>query len=199
VSEFLSYTIIGIFTGAAYAIAASGLVLTYSTTRVFNIAHGAVGMVFAFVFWDLSQKQGMPEWLALIVVLGLIAPAFGLFIQRVLVRDLGNAPVGVSLVVTVGILVGLIGIATQIWPPEPRNFPPFFANHLIKVGDDIVITWHQVITVILSGIVAFALYVLLSRTRIGTAMRASVDNPDLLRLYGGRPQLVAVLDCAVGT
>jgi branched-chain amino acid transport system permease protein len=132
-------------------------------------------------------------------VLGLIAPAFGLFIQRVLVRDLGNAPVGVSLVVTVGILVGLIGIATQIWPPEPRNFPPFFANHLIKVGDDIVITWHQVITVILSGIVAFALYVLLSRTRIGTAMRASVDNPDLLRLYGGRPQLVAGLAWAVGT
>lgn len=198
-SEFLSYTIIGIFTGAAYAIAASGLVLTYSTTRVFNIAHGAVGMVFAFVFWDLSQKQGMPQWLALIVVLVLLAPAFGVFIQRVLVRDLGNAPVGVSLVVTVGILVGLIGIATQIWPPEPRNFPPFFANHLIKVGDDIVITWHQVITVILSAVVAFALYVLLSRTRVGTAMRASVDNPDLLRLYGGRPQLVAGLAWAIGT
>ena len=59
-SAFISYTIIGIFTGAAYAIAASGLVLTYSTTRVFNIAHGAVGMVFAFVYWDFSQKQGLP-------------------------------------------------------------------------------------------------------------------------------------------
>src|SRR5690242_10296717 len=146
-SEFLAYVVIGIFTGAAYAIAASGLVLTYSTTRVFNIAHGAVGMFFAFVFWDLSQKQGMPQWLALIVVLFLLAPAFGVFVQRVLVRDLGNAPVGVSLVVTVGILVALIGAATRIWEPEPRNFPPFFANHLITIGSDIVITWHQVITV----------------------------------------------------
>jgi branched-chain amino acid transport system permease protein len=199
VSEFISYTIIGIFTGAAYAIAASGLVLTYSTTRVFNIAHGAVGMVFAFVYWDFSQRQGMPAWLALIVVLVLLAPAFGIFIQRVLVRDLGNAPVGVSLVVTVGILVALIGAATRIWQPAPRNFPPFFANHLIKIGDDIVITWHQVLTVVLSVVVAFGLYVLLSRTRIGTAMRASVDNPDLLRLYGGRPQLVAGLAWAVGT
>lgn len=198
-NEFLSYTLIGIFTGAAYAIAASGLVLTYSTTRVFNIAHGAVGMFFAFVYWDFSQKQGMPIWLALIVVLFLVAPAFGVFVQRVLVRDLGNAQVGVSLVVTVGILVGLIGAATQIWPSEGRTVPPFFDGHLIKIGSDIVVTWHQVITVVLSGVVAFALFVLLTRTRIGTAMRASVDNPALLRLYGGRPQLVAALAWAVGT
>jgi branched-chain amino acid transport system permease protein len=198
-SEFISYTLIGIFTGAAYAIAASGLVLTYSTTRVFNIAHGAVGMVFAFVYWDFSQKQHMPAWLALLVVLLLVAPAFGVFVQRVLVRDLGNAPVGVSLVVTVGILVGLIGVATQIWPPAPRSLPPFFASHLITIGDNIVITWHQIITVVLSGLVAFGLFVLLARTRVGTAMRASVDNPDLLRLYGGRPQLVSGLAWAVGT
>lgn len=196
---FFSYTLTGIFTGAAYAIAASGLVLTYSTTRVFNIAHGAVGMVFAFMYWDLSQKQGMPEWLALLVVLLLLAPAFGVFIQRVLLRDLGNAPVGVSLVVTVGILVGLIGLATQIWKPAPRSLPPFFDGDPIRITDSVVVTWHQVITVVLSGVVAFCLYVLLARTRVGTAMRASVDNPDLLRLYGGRPQLVAALAWAVGT
>lgn len=198
-NEFISYTLIGVFTGAAYAIAASGLVLTYSTTRVFNIAHGAVGMVFAFVYWDLSQKQGLPAWLSLVVVLALIAPAFGVFMQRVLVRDLGNAPVGVSLVVTVGVLVGLIGVATQVWPPAPRNVPPFFASHMVSIGSNIVITWHQIVTVLLSGLVAFALYVLLARTRVGTAMRASVDNPALLRLYGGRPQLVAGLSWAVGT
>lgn len=196
---FVSYTLIGIFTGAAYAIAASGLVLTYSTTRVFNIAHGAVGMVFAFVYWDFSQKQGMPTWLALLVVLVLVAPAFGIFVQRVLVRDLGNAPVGVSLVVTVGILVGLIGVATQIWKPAPRTLPPFFDGDPLKLSTNVVVTWHQIITVVLSGLVAAGLYVLLTRTRVGTAMRASVDNPDLLRLYGGRPQLVAGLAWAVGT
>ena len=198
-SEFFSYTINGIFTGAAYAIAASGLVLTYSTTRVFNIAHGAVGMVFGFLFWDFSQKQGMPGWLAMLVILLVIAPAFGVFMQRVLVRNLGNAPVGVSLVVTVGILVGLIGLAQQIWKPAPRSLPQFYADHLIKLPGDVVVTWHQVITVILSMAVAGGLWVLLARTRVGTAMRASVDNPDLLQLYGGRPQLVASLAWAIGT
>ncbi|RNM16244.1 ABC transporter permease [Nocardioides pocheonensis] len=196
--SFLSYTFIGLFTGAAYAIAASGLVLTYSTTRVFNIAHGAVGMVFAFVYWDFSQRQHMPAWLALALVLLVVAPAFGVFVQRVLTRGLGSQPIGVSLVVTVGILVGLIGVATQIWPPASRTVPQFFAGHLITLGN-VVITWHQVLTVVLSGVVAGCLYLLLNRTRIGTAMRASVDNPDLLQLYGGRPQLVAALAWAIGT
>jgi branched-chain amino acid transport system permease protein len=53
--------------------------------------------------------------------------------------------------------------------------------------------------VLLSGLVAVGLFVLLARTRVGTAMRASVDNPDLLRLYGGKPQLVSGLAWAVGT
>jgi branched-chain amino acid transport system permease protein len=98
----------------------------------------------------------------------------------------------------VGILVGLIGVATQIWPPAVRTLPQFFDGHLIHLGS-IVVTWHQVLTVLLSGVVAGGLYLLLGHTRVGTAMRASVDNPDLLQLYGGRPQLVAALAWAIGT
>ncbi|UDY22245.1 ABC transporter permease [Nocardioides sp. Kera G14] len=194
---FLSYTVIGLFTGAAYAIAASGLVLTYNTTRVFNVAHGAFGMVFAFVYWDFSQRQGLPGWLALALVLLVVAPIAGIVVERFVARGLGSAPVGVSLVVTVGLLVGLIGLATQVWKPAARNVPQFFDGHLIHLGS-VLITWHEVITIVLSGVVAGGLYLLLNRTRIGTAMRASVDNPDLLRLYGGRPQVVAALAWAVG-
>ncbi|MCZ4500175.1 MAG: amino acid/amide transporter rane protein 2, family / amino acid/amide transporter [Marmoricola sp.] len=197
-SEFLSYTVIGIFTGAAYAIAASGLVLTYSTTRVFNIAHGAVGMVFTYVYWDFSQKQGLPVWLSLFLVLGICAPLTGALLQRYVVRGLGTAPVGVSLVVTVALLVTMIGIATQIWKPAARSIPEFYPDKLYTLGG-VTITPQQIITIVVSALVAAALYVLLARTRIGTAMRASVDNPDLLQLYGGRPQLVASLAWGLGT
>ncbi|MCW2785540.1 MAG: amino acid/amide transporter rane protein 2, family / amino acid/amide transporter [Marmoricola sp.] len=198
-SAFLSYTVIGLFTGAAYAIAASGLVLTYSTTRVFNIAHGAVGMVFAFLYWDFSQRQGMPVWLSLVLVLLVVAPLTGVFIQRVLTRGLGNAPVGVSLVVTVAILVGMIGVATQVWKQDTaRSLPQFYQGHLIHLGG-VIVTPQQIITIVISVIVAGALYVLLARTRIGTAMRASVDNAELLSLYGGRADVVAALAWAVGT
>ncbi len=194
---FISYSVIGLFTGAAYAIAASGLVLTYNTTRVFNVAHGAFGMVFAFLYWDFSQRQGIPTWLSLALVLLVVAPLVGIGLSRFVVRGLGSAPVGVSLVVTVGLLVGLIGLATQIWKPAARTLPQFFDGHLIHLGS-VLVTWHQVLTIVLSGVVAGGLYLLLNQTRIGTAMRASVDNPELLSLYGGKPQLVAALSWAIG-
>ncbi|WP_372728919.1 inner-membrane translocator [Nocardioides sp.] len=196
-SSLLSFTIIGLFTGAAYAIAASGLVLTYTTTRVFNIAHGAFGMVMAFTFWDFSQRQGMPMWLALFLVLGVVAPAIGWFIQRFVTRGLGEGPVSVALVVTVGLFVGCIGLAQQVWPPAARTVPQFMAGSGIDIGGTFV-TAHQIITILLSMVVAGLLYLLLNRTRIGTAMRASVDNPELLRLFGGRPDTVASLAWAIG-
>ncbi|GAB2887801.1 ABC transporter permease [Nocardioides pacificus] len=196
-SSLLSFTILGLFTGAAYAIAASGLVLTYTTTRVFNIAHGAFGMVLAFTFWDFSQRQGLPVWLSLVLVLFVVAPLIGFGIQRFVARGLGDAPVSVSLVVTVGLFVGLIGVAQQIWPPEPRMVPMFLPDSGIQIGGAYVLA-HQLITIVVSAIVALALYVLLTRTRIGFAMRASVDNPELLRLYGGKPDRVAALSWAIG-
>ncbi|WP_395690886.1 ABC transporter permease subunit [Nocardioides sp.] len=197
-SSILSFTILGLFTGAAYAIAASGLVLTYTTTRVFNIAHGAFGMVMAFTFWDLSQRQGMPTWLSLVLVLGVVAPGTGWLVQRFVTRGLGEGPVSVSLVVTVGLFVGLIGLAEYVWPPAPRTLPPFLPDHGLQVGGTYV-TAHQLITIVLSAVVAGLLYVLLNRTRIGTAMRASVDNPVLLQLFGGKPDRVASLSWAIGT
>ncbi|WP_232678215.1 ABC transporter permease [Nocardioides sp. R-C-SC26] len=195
--KFIAYALPGLFTGAAYAIAASGLVLTYTTTRVFNIAHGAFGMVMSFIFWDFSQRQGIPVWLSLILVLLVVAPLTGFVVQRFIARGLGDAPVSVSLVVTVGLFVGLIGLAQQVWEPEPRFVPPFWQDKSFEIGDSII-TGHQVITILASIAVAVGLYFLLNRTRIGTAMRASVDNPELLRLFGGKPDTVAALSWAIG-
>jgi branched-chain amino acid transport system permease protein len=196
-TSWLSFTIFGLFSAAAYSVAASGLVVTYATTRVFNLAHGAFGMVLAFLFWDLSVRQGMPVWLSLVVVLGLVAPAMGWFVQRYVARGLGEGPVGVSLVVTVGLMVGCIGLASQVWKPAARAVPPFFAGHGQHIGA-VFVTAHQLITMAVAGLVALGLYLLLNRTRIGAAMRASVDNPELLRLFGGAPDRVAALSWGLG-
>ncbi|MGH3716252.1 MAG: ABC transporter permease [Micromonosporaceae bacterium] len=196
-SALISFTVLGLFTGAAYAIAASGLVLTYTTTRVFNLAHGAIGMVMAFVYWQLSVAWGLPVWASLALVLLVIAPLFGVLIERVMMRGLGDAPVSVGLVVTVGLFVGLIGLAQAFWPPQARTVEQFFGSSGITVADAFV-SYHSILTIALSAVVAAGLYALLNRTRIGTAMRASVDNPALLSLFGGRPERVSMVSWAVG-
>ena len=65
VTEFLSFLVAGIVFGAIYAVSASGLVVTYNTTGIFNFAHGAMGMVLAYVFWQLWQGWGLPELVSL--------------------------------------------------------------------------------------------------------------------------------------
>src|SRR5438309_5084324 len=87
-STLLSFTIVGVVTGAIYAVAASGLVVTYTTSGIFNFAHGAIGMFMAFVYWELRINQGWPAPLALIVVLLVLSPLMGALIEGLLMRRL---------------------------------------------------------------------------------------------------------------
>ena len=57
--------VFGLQAAAIYAVAASGLVVTYATSGIFNFAHGATGMLAAFSYWELWQNRGWPGWLAL--------------------------------------------------------------------------------------------------------------------------------------
>src|SRR5512147_1952117 len=112
--KFLQYTILGLVTGGVYGIAASGLVVTYTTSGIFNFAHGAVAMLAAFVYWQLSSPDawGLPVPLALALTLLVFAPGFGFLIDKVLMRRLHDASPTTRIVVPIGLLVALIQIAT---------------------------------------------------------------------------------------
>src|SRR6478672_11315993 len=64
-----SMLIIGISIGSVYAVSASGLVVTYTTTGIFNFAHGAIGMIAAYTYWELRINHHLPAPLALFLVL----------------------------------------------------------------------------------------------------------------------------------
>ena len=57
---FFTFLLVGVVAAAVYAISATGLVVTYVTSGVFNFAHGAIGMFLAFVYWELLVPQGWP-------------------------------------------------------------------------------------------------------------------------------------------
>ena len=67
-STLLPLTVVGIVSGCIYAVTASGLVVTYITTGIFNSAHGAIGMIAAFAYWQLSAHWHLPEPLAFVIV-----------------------------------------------------------------------------------------------------------------------------------
>jgi len=199
VTQFLQFTVLGIVTGAVYAVAATGLVVTYSTSGIFNIAHGAIGMVMAFLYWQLRVSYNWPAPIALFVVVFLAAPLLGALIERTLMRRLRGASVAQSLVVTVGLLVLLLGLGEAIWKPgNARELAPFFDPKKFKLLG-VFVSWHDAITILVGIAVALFLWLFLARTRTGIAMRAVVDDRNLLSLNGARPDRVSMLSWAIGS
>lgn len=195
--QFLTFTVLGLVFGSIYAIAASGLVITYATSNVFNMAHGAIAMVMSFLYWELAVNRGLPIGVALVLVLA-AAALLGAVLERILMRRLVDATVTRSLTVTVGLLVLMIGVAQTVWPPAGRNVPAFFEGSSVKLAG-VFVTTHQIIIFLSAAAVAAAIYLLFNHTRTGIGMRAIVDNRTLLALHGAPPDRLSMLSWAIGS
>ncbi len=197
--DFLGFTITGLATAAILAIGASGLVLTYTTTGVFNFAHGAVGMLGAFTYWQLRFDWNWPAPIAFVVVLFVVAPFVGVVLERVIFRGLQGTTEAVRLVVTVSLLFAMIGLANWVWAPGvSRPDKTFFAGEGFEIGGGVVVQYSELIRISAAVLVAVLLRILLYRTRFGVAMRATVDDRPLAALNGARPDRSAMLAWAIG-
>lgn len=196
---FIGYTIAGIATGAIYAIAATGLVVTYTTSGVFNFAHGATGMLMAFLYWQLRVHEHWSGPVALIAVLLVLAPLYGVMTERLLIRPLDPSDTGTTLVVTIGLLVMSLGVAYTLWPVNvTRVLLPFFGPGAFVTVLGNRISYQQLITIGLAVAVALGLRFLFFQTRVGVAMRGVVDDRPLMALNGGRPFRLNALSWAIG-
>jgi len=199
VGEFLGFTIAGLSLGAIYAIAASGLVITYTTSGVFNLAHGAVGMVVAYVYWQLRFQEHWAAPFALGLSLIVLAPALGALLQWALIRHVNVNDTGVSLVVTLAVMVGLMGIAFALWPATVGRFMPLFFGPNAHVSlDGQLISYEELISIGLAIATAVGLRLFFFTTRIGIAMRGVVDDRQLMAMNGRNPALLNTLSWMIG-
>jgi branched-chain amino acid transport system permease protein len=196
--NFLIYTLTGLVIGAIYAVSAVGLVVTYVTSRVFNFAHGAVGMVVAFIYYTLRVTVGIPEVPSLILSLVVIAPLIGLILDATLMRRLQRVPVAVRLMVTLALFLFLTGVAVLIWGDTDRAMPPLISNGTFSPVSGLNITWDQLAIVVIAVVVVVGLGQYLRRTRMGTTMRAVVDDTTLAEMNGVSAARVTSLSWAIG-
>ncbi len=195
--QLLQFTILGIAAGAVYAIAASGVVLTYATTGVFNFAHGGLGMISAFAYWQLTVEWDLPAPVAALIVLGGLGPVLGLLLERTF-RGLRQAEVGSGIVMTVAVTVLCIGVAQYLFEPDQaHNLPSIISGPVHLFGT--TITWDDVLKIGVAAAIALGLRSLLFGTRAGTTMRAVVDDPSLAALNGASSTAVARGSWILGT
>jgi len=185
VQDALGDVIRGFPVGCVYALVATGLVLTFKTSGVFNLAFGAQAYVSAAVFYELEREQEWPFGLAVAVALAL-GPLLGWLLDRALFRHLRTASVVAKLVSSLGLLVAVpnllqifLGTGTKFNPPSVAPD----AGGIYRFGD-YSISADELTTVVVTLVVVVALTVLFRSTALGLQMRAVVESPRMVQLAG---------------
>ena len=170
----------GLVTGITYGVMAVGLVLIFRISRVINIAHAEVGAFGGALLGLLVAKYGVPYPIALIAGLAAGA-AFGGIIELTVVRRLANAPKVILFVATMG--AAQVVFLAGFWLPNYTaiaSFPTPFDGRWELF--DIRIRSAQLLVLIVVPVLVAVLALFLERTKCGTAIRASAENPDAARL-----------------
>ena len=200
-SSIAGFLITGIALGSIYGVAAQGLVVTYATSGVFNFAQGAIGMFLAYVYWEFRVQIGLPTIVGILLTVLVAAPVMGILIERGIMRFLTNASIVAQLVVTIGLMLGLMGLAGSLWNPNSetqRVIPTFFGDSGVNLGSTFL-PYFRVVDIATGIAIGLLLRFLLYHTRLGITMRAVVDNRELTVLNGARPASATMTAWALGS
>jgi branched-chain amino acid transport system permease protein len=186
VSHLLTYAIPGLPYGCVFALVAIGLVITYQTSGVFNLAFGAQAYVSAVVFYITVEQHHWPKWTAFVLAVLVAGPVLGIVLDRMLFRHIRTASVAVKLVTAIGLLVGIPSIVDFAFGTKQKLRPPSIApnpDHVYRFGQ-YHIDGNQLFTVVVTVGLVIVIAVLFRYTAIGLRMRAVVESPRLLQLAG---------------
>jgi branched-subunit amino acid ABC-type transport system permease component len=196
VQEYLPFIIVGLATGAVYALASLGLVLTYRTSGVFNFAHGAIGMFAAYAFY--SFRQHMPTALAAVLAIFLVAPLLGIALDRLLFRRLQGAGPATYVVASLGLLVALQGVVVAIYGPGTRRIHAILPTGTYELFD-LRVGIDQTLIVVVAVGVSLGLIAFFRATRLGLQTRAVVSDRSLTGLTGVNARTVTTLSWMLGS
>ncbi len=172
---FAQLLVTGVSVGCIYALAALGFVLIYKASRVINFAQGQLLAVGAFVVYALAVYLGVNLWLALALAL-ILTFAFGLAIERVVLRPMIGEPVISVIMVTIGLgslLSGLVFFTP--FGTLTSRYPTFLPVRPLRLAG-LVLRWEQLLGVILTAAFLAALVWFFRRSTLGIAMRAVADD-----------------------
>ena len=194
----------GLILGSLYALVALGYTMVYGILELINFAHGEIVMLGAMVsvtVLGVLAALGVPVPLALLAALAgavAVCVATGVLVERVAYRPLRNAPRLAPLITAIGVSIVLQNLAMIVWGRQYLSFPPVLDIEIYEVAGA-TITNVQILIVAVAGIVMAGLLLLVQRTRLGRAMRATAQNREVAGLMGVNVNQVIAATFAVGS
>jgi branched-chain amino acid transport system permease protein len=194
--EFLEFTLGGISEGMVYAAIALSLVLIWRGTRVLNYSQGGMAMFTTYIALIVINRTHN-YWLGFVVALasGLV---LGAILERGIVRPVERKPPLNAVIVTIGLLILLEGLAGIIYGGSFRSFPPAFSVVGLSIGQTALgLSRNALFTIAAVLVGAAVLGAVFRYTAAGLRLRATAFNPDVSRLLGVRTGRVLTLGWAL--
>jgi branched-chain amino acid transport system permease protein len=195
-TQFVQALILGLMIGGVYALLASGLTLIFGVMDVINVAQGALIILSAFITWALWNEMGIDPLLGALIT----TPAMfviGWVIYRLTIQWISGRPASTSVLLTFALALVLEGIMGLVWSTTYHSSTPGYVDESFRAGGFYFPKAQLFGCAIAIGVLA-ALYMMLTRTWLGRAIRAVSENVSSARLVGVNARKVAALTFAIG-
>jgi len=203
---FLQQLVNGLVVGSVYALVALGYTMVYGILGLINFAHGDLVMVGAMtalqtMLFLMGAAPGMSPLTMLTLSLAVAIPVcmmLGYTMERLAYRRLRNAPRLAPLITAIGMSFLLQTIAMILWGRNYHTFPQLVSTAPLQPVAGVFVTPIQVTIVVGSALIMAALIVLVTKTRLGRAMRATAENHRVAALMGVDTNLIIALTFVIG-
>jgi branched-chain amino acid transport system permease protein len=196
VTGAIQTVLLGLLLGGVYALAASGLTLVFGVMNVINVAHGALLILAAYLTFYVWTHTGIDPLLIALITTPIMF-ALGWLIYQLAVRRVRAAGPSMSVLLTFAIALIIEGTIGLIWKGVFRAVTPSYFDEAVDIGSIHLPTAKLYACAEAVAILA-VLWLLLTRTWLGRAIRAASQNPNGARLMGVNIQAVAALTFAIG-
>jgi branched-chain amino acid transport system permease protein len=196
VTQFIQALILGLMIGGVYALLASGLTLIFGVMDVINVAQGALIILSAFITWALWKEVGIDPLLGALITTPTMF-VIGWVIYRLTIQWISGRPASTSVLLTFALALVLEGIMGLVWSTTYHSSTPGYVDESFRAGSFYFPKAQLFGCAIAVGVLA-ALYMMLTRTWLGRAIRAVSENVSSARLVGVNARRVAALTFAIG-
>ncbi|WP_323769553.1 ABC transporter permease [Antarctobacter sp.] len=175
----------GLANASSLFLVASGLSLIFGVTRIVNFAHGSFYMLGAFIGVTLMEVlPGSIGFWGAILLTGLAVGAVGAFVEVVVLRPIYRAPELFQLVATFGVILVIQDLALMIWGAEDRLGPraPGLRGVWRVFGEPV--PKYDIVIIAITPFILFALWYLITRTRVGILVRAATQDREMVGALG---------------
>ena len=178
---FVGQLVIGLINGSFYALMSLGLAIIFGLLQIVNFAHGAQYMLGAFVAWGLLEYLGIGYWPALLIAPVVVA-AFGLLLERTMLRRLYKADHVYALLLTFGVSLIMEGAFRLKFGATGQPYPNPISGGIET--SSAFLPMYRVWVIAASFSLCMLTWFTIERTKLGSYLRAATENPSLVRTFG---------------